>query len=260
MAEDKKQKRTARKATEKASEAKPVAFPVVGLGASAGGLQAFSDFLDAMPDESGMAFVLIHQVDPNHESLMAGLLAKHTNMPVALAVDGTEIAPDHVYVIPPNQFLAVEDGKLRLSAPEARRGLRLPINFFMRSLARNHGQSAVAIILSGTGSDGTAALAEVKDQGGIVLVQEPKEAAHDGMPRSAIAAGAVDHVLPVAEMPKVLLEYRNHPYINDEKTHRHLATARWMHSPRSSAFCARTPLSISRSTKKARSCGVSSGA
>lgn len=217
MAEDKKQKRAARKATEKASEARPVAFPVVGLGASAGGLQAVSDFLDAMPDESGMAFVLIHHVDPNHESLMAGLLAKHTNMPVALAVDGTEIAPDHVYVIPPNQFLAVEDGKLRLSAPEARRGLRLPINFFMRSLARNHGQSAVAIILSGTGSDGTAALAEVKDQGGIVLVQEPKEAAHDGMPRSAIAAGAVDHVLPVAEMPKVLLEYRNHPYINDAK-------------------------------------------
>jgi len=216
MAKDtKKKKRTVQNAPEKTSDAKTLAFPVVGLGASAGGLQAFSDFFDAMPDECGMAFVLIHHVDPNHESLMAGLLAKHTKMPVALADDGTRIAPNHVYVIPPNRFLAIENGKLRLSEPKAPRGLRLPINFFLRSLAKNNGQSAVAIILSGTGSDGAAALAEIKDQGGIVLVQEPKEAAHDGMPRSAIAAGAVDHVLPVSEMPKILLEYGNHPYINN---------------------------------------------
>lgn len=192
-------------------------FAVVGIGASAGGLQAFSDFFDAMPNQSGMAFVLINHVDPDHESLMAGLLAKHTGMPVALATDGEDIAPNHVYVIPPSHFLSIADGKLHLSEPTERRGLRLPINHFLRSLAQSQGQNAVAIILSGTGSDGAAALAEIKEHGGIVMVQDPKDAMHDGMPRSAIAADDVDYVLPVAEMPQVLLEYGQHPYINRSK-------------------------------------------
>lgn len=192
---------------------KPSLFPIVGLGASAGGLQAFSDFFEVMPKDSGMAFVLIHHVDPDHESLMATLLSKHTKMPVALARDGEKVAPDHVYIIPPNRFLAIEDGVLRLSEPTERRGMRLPINHFLRTLAQHHGPNAVAVILSGTGSDGAAALAEIKENGGIVLVQDPDDAMHDGMPRSAIATDAVDHILPVAGMPKVLLDYVQHPYI-----------------------------------------------
>jgi two-component system CheB/CheR fusion protein len=193
------------------------AFPIVGLGASAGGMHAFSSFLEAMPGHSGMAFVLVHHVDPDHESLMAGLLAKHTHMPVALAKDGEQVLPDHVYVMPPNHRLVIDTGILRLSEPEQRCGLRLPINDFLRSLACDQGQNAVAIILSGTGSDGAAALAEIKEHGGIAIVQEPSEAAHDGMPRSAIATEAVDHVLPIANMPKVLLDYREHPYIKKDK-------------------------------------------
>lgn len=200
-------------------EEPPHPFPVVGLGASAGGLQAFSDFFDAMPDDSGMAFVLIHHVDPDHESLMAGLLGKHTSMPVALAQDGVPVAQNHVYIIPPNRFLSIKDGTLRLSEPTARRGLRLPINHFFRSLAQDQDTSAFAIILSGAGSDGTAALEEIKEQGGIVLVQDPKDALHDGMPRSAIATDSVDHILPVAKMPKVLLEFGQHPYIKRDARH-----------------------------------------
>ena len=191
----------------------PAAIPVVGLGASAGGLQAFTDFFEAMPDATGMAFVAIHHVDPDHESLMADLLAKHTTMAVALAKNNTPIAPDHVYIIPPNRFLSIEKGVLRLSEPAERRGMRLPIDFFLRSLAEDQEQNAIAIILSGTGGDGTAGIRSIKESGGMVLVQEPKEAAHDGMPRSAIATGSVDHILPVAKMPAVIANYTAHPFI-----------------------------------------------
>jgi two-component system CheB/CheR fusion protein len=218
-------KKAARKSAAKASavpETGAPSFPIVGMGASAGGLQAFSKFFEAMPDDSGMAFVLIHHVDPDHESLMAELLAKHTKMPVALAVDGARVAPNHVYVIPPKRFLGIKDGTLRLTDPTERRGMRLPINHFLRTLAQDQGQSAIAIILSGTGSDGATALAEIKAQGGIVLVQDPKDAMHDGMPRSAINADSVDHVLPVSKMPKALLAYGQHPYIKSKKTARPL--------------------------------------
>lgn len=187
--------------------------PVVGLGASAGGLQAFTDFFEAMPQDTGMAFVAIHHVDPDHESLMADLLAKHTKMVVALAEDRTPIKPDHVYVIPPKCFLSIEKGILRLTEPSARRGMRLPIDHFFRSLAQDREQSAVAVILSGTGGDGAAGIRSIKEGGGMVLVQDPKEAAHDGMPRSAITTGSVDHILPVAKMPEVIADYTAHPFI-----------------------------------------------
>ena len=194
------------------------AIPVVGLGASAGGLQAFTDFFEAMPDKTGMAFVAIHHVDPNHESLMADLLAKHTKMTVSLAVDQTKVAPDHVYIIPPKRFLRIENGTLYLTEPTLRRGMRLPIDFFLRALAEDQKQNAVAIILSGTGSDGTAGIRSIKEQGGLVLVQDPKEASQDGMPRSAIATGSVDHVLPVAKMPSVISQYIAHPYIAQDSS------------------------------------------
>jgi two-component system CheB/CheR fusion protein len=192
--------------------------PVVGLGASAGGLQAYSAFLDAVPSDSGAAFVLIHHVDPDHKSLMADLLATHTTMPVVLAEDQTLVQANHVYVIPPKKYLEIKDGLVHLSAPTDRRGTRLPIDLFLRSLARELGQNAIAVILSGTGSDGSAAIREIKEQSGIVLVQEPTEAMHDGMPRSAIATGAVDHVVPVAKMPEIIINYVRHPFVQKGKT------------------------------------------
>ena len=191
------------------------AVTVVGLGASAGGLQAYSAFLDAAPADCGAAFVLVHHVDPNHKSLMADLLAKHTTMPVVLAEDQTPVQADHVYVIPPNKYLEIEKGVLHLSEPTDRRGTRLPIDLFLRSLAKDLGQNAIAVILSGTGSDGSAAIREIKEQSGIVLVQDPSEAAHDGMPRSAIATGAVDHVVAVAKMPDIIASYVRHPFVKN---------------------------------------------
>ena len=193
------------------------AVPVVGLGASAGGLQAYSAFLDATPADTGAAFVLVHHLDPDHKSLMADLLGNHTDMPVVPAEDQLRVQANHVYVIPPNKYLEIRNGALYLSEQSDRRGTRLPIDKFLRSLASDLGQNAVAVILSGTGSDGSAAVREIKEQSGIVLVQEPTEATHDGMPRSAIATGAVDHVVPVAEMPEIIVRYFRHPFIQSRK-------------------------------------------
>ena len=204
-------------ASAKATAKVDVPVPVVGLGASAGGLQAYSAFLDAAPADSGAAFVLVHHVDPDHKSLMADLLANHTAMPVVLAEDQTSVLPDHVYVIPPKKYLEITKGVLHLSEPTDRRGARLPIDLFLRSLARDQGQNAIAVILSGTGSDGSAAIREIKEQGGIVLVQDPAEAPHDGMPRSAIATGAADHVVCVAEMPGIITDYVRHPFVQNGK-------------------------------------------
>ena len=191
--------------------------PVVGLGASAGGLQAYSAFLDATPADTGAAFVLVHHVDPDHKSLMADLLTRHTAMPVVLAEDQTTVEPDHVYVIPPNKYLEISNGVLHLTEQTDPRGTRLPIDVFLRSLAKDLGQYAIAVILSGTGSDGSAAVRDIKEQGGIVLVQEPPEASHDGMPRSAIATGAADHIEAVAKIPEIIVNYLRHPFVQNGK-------------------------------------------
>ena len=188
----------------------PKSFLVVGLGASAGGLEAFTAFLKATPDDSGMAFVLVHHVDPEHKSLMAELLSRHTKMPVVLAQNDMPVAPDHVYVIPPNYYMEINNGVLHLFAPQDKRGTRLPINRFLTSLAYDQGRNAVAVILSGTGTDGSAAIADIKAQGGIILVQDPVEAQQDGMPRSAIATGAADHVMPIAQMPDIISKFAHH--------------------------------------------------
>lgn len=201
----------------KAKVAAKGAIPVVGLGASAGGLLAYSDFLDATPSDTGTAFVLVHHVDPDHKSLMADILATHTDMPVVLAEDKSEVQADHVYVIPPNYYLEIKEGVLHLSKPMDRRGTRLPIDMFLRSLAKDLGQNAIAVILSGTGSDGSAAIREIKEKNGIVLVQDPIEAQHDGMPRSAIATGAADHIVEVAKMPDIIADYVRHPFVKNGK-------------------------------------------
>jgi len=182
----------------------PPAFPIVAIGASAGGLEACRKLVDALPSLTGMAFILVQHLAPTHESLIAELLADHTAMTVEQATEGMVVEPDHLYVIPPDKYLSVKYGALRLTRPTERRGARLPFDFLLRSLAEDYGNRVIAVVLSGTGADGSLGLREVKDQSGFVIAQKPEEAAFDGMPRSAIATGGVDLVLPVAEIPQAL--------------------------------------------------------
>ena len=168
------------------------AFPVVGIGASAGGLDAFKKFFDAMPADSGMAFVLIQHLDPTHaehDGRSAG--RPYVDEGRCRLSDGMPLEPDHVYLIPPGAYLAMQSGALRLSKPRERHGARMPFDFFLRSLAKECGERAICAILSGTGTDGSLGLKAVKEQGGLVIVQDPNEAAFDGMPRSAIMTRAV---------------------------------------------------------------------
>jgi two-component system CheB/CheR fusion protein len=212
------------------AQSKP-SFAVVGIGASAGGLEAFKRFFSAMPGKPGIAFVLIQHLDPTHESLTSELLARHTQMTVVEATDDLQIEPDHVYVIPPNHYLALSGDKLRLSEPPEHRGMRLAVDFFFRSLAHDRHERAIGVLLSGTGSDGTNGVREIKAAGGMVMVQEPETTEWEGMPRSAIATGVVDYVLPVEQMPKVLNRYVRHWYVKGappapatEKAPDHLTT------------------------------------
>lgn len=182
------------------------AVPIVAIGASAGGLEAASRLLDAVPPDTGMAFVVVQHLDPTHPSLMVELLAEHTAMPVSAAADGCPLAPDHVYVIPPGRYLSVRGGALHLSPPQTHQGARFPFDFLLKSLAEAGGAQTVCMILSGTGTDGSVGLVALKAAGGFVLAQDPDEAEYDGMPRSAIATGDVDRILPLLEMPQALAE------------------------------------------------------
>jgi two-component system CheB/CheR fusion protein len=182
-------------------------FLVVGIGASAGGLDACSKLMDAFPAGSGMAFILVQHLDPTHESMLVDLLARHTSMTVRQATEGMPLEREHLFVIPPGTYLSVGNGALHLSRPAAPHGARLPFDFLLRSLAETYGARAVGVILSGTGTDGSLGLKTVKENGGFVIAQEPGEAGYDGMPRSAIMTGAVDLVLPVAKIPDALARY-----------------------------------------------------
>ncbi len=181
-------------------------FTIVAIGASAGGLDACTKLIDALPARTGIAFILIQHLDPHHESMMADLLANHTSMTVAQAVDGTTIAPDHLYIIPPGSYLSVAAGKLHLSKPNARHGARLPFDFLLHSLAEDCPERGIGVILSGTGADGTLGLKALYDAGGFTIAQQPDEAEYDGMPKSAIAAGAIDLILPVAKIAGALID------------------------------------------------------
>ena len=185
----------------------PGDFTVVGIGASAGGLEACRKLLSALPAGNGMAFVLVQHLDPTHESLMAELLAASTPMTVLQATDGMPVEPDHLYVIPPGTYLAAGGGCLHLSPPQAPHGSRLPFDFLLHSLAESYGARAVAVVLSGTGADGSLGLQSVKKEGGLVIAQDPDEAAFNGMPDNAIQTGAVDLVLPIAAIPGALVEH-----------------------------------------------------
>ena len=187
----------------------PGAFPVVGIGASAGGLAAIEEFLSAMPagDSLGMALVLVQHLDPDHKSLLLDLVRRYTHIEVAWAEDGMEVRPGCAYVMPPNKDITLQGGRLHLIEPEAPRGQRLPIDYFFRSLAADQHERAVCIVLSGTGSDGTLGVRAVKGEGGMAIAQTPESAGYDGMPRSAIATGLVDYVLTPVEMPEQLVGY-----------------------------------------------------
>ena len=187
-------------------------FPIVGIGASAGGLAAFEAFFSAMPPDSdcGMAFVLVQHLAPDHKSILTDLIKRYTLMKVFEVEDGMAVEPNCAYIIPPNRDMAFQNGRLQLLEPSAPRGQRLPIDFFFRSLAQEQHERAIGIILSGTGSDGTLGMRAIKAEGGMIMAQKPESAEFDGMPRSAIATGLVDFVLPPAEMPAQLIAYGSH--------------------------------------------------
>jgi two-component system CheB/CheR fusion protein len=191
-------------------------FPVVGLGASAGGLEAYTEFLDATPSDSGMAFVLVQHLPPDRESLVADILSRHTPMPVAQVEDGQAVEPDHVYVIRPGHTLTLRDGRLHLGPPLAARGHGRPVDDFFRSLAEEQQQRAVAVVLSGMGSNGTAGAEAVKAVGGLVVAQDPESAKYPSMPRSLVDANLADFILRPAEIPDTLIRYARHPYAASE--------------------------------------------
>ena len=189
-------------------------FPIVGIGASAGGLSAFEAFFSGMPTDKdpGMAFVLVQHLAPDHKSLLTDLIQRHTRMRVCEVEDGMEVRTNCAYIIPPNRDMAFLNGRLQLLEPSAPRGQRLPIDFFFRSLAQDQRERAICIVLSGTGNDGTQGLRAVKGEGGMAMAQDPGSTEHDGMPRSAIATGLVDYVLRPSEMPAQLIAYAAHAF------------------------------------------------
>lgn len=204
-------------------------FPIVGIGASAGGLEVLEQFLACVPAASGMAFVIVQHLDPTRKGLMAELLQRGTRMKVIQVKDRTRVLPDCVYVIPPNKDMSILHGVLHLFEPEAARGMRLPIDFFLRSLAQDQKQQSIGVILSGMGSDGTLGLREIKEKAGLTLAQDPATAKFDSMPRSVTEAGLADIVAPVEELPGRILAYLNRtplavePELTaDDRTRNHL--------------------------------------
>ncbi len=193
------------------------AFYVAGLGASAGGLEALQSFFRAMPADSSVAFVVIQHLSADFKSQMVELLSAYTAMPVAHATDGVTVEPDHVYLIPPGKCLKIFHGKLLVSDPVPARGPTLVVDHFFCSLAEDQGERAIAIALSGTGTDGTRGIRAVKEAGGMVMVQSESSAKFPGMPASAIETGLADFILPAAELPKALLSFIQHPLVSKMK-------------------------------------------
>ncbi len=199
------------------SKPQPPSF-YVGIGASAGGLEALESFFRAMPADSGMAFIVIQHLSPDYKSLMADILSKKTAMPVHQAEEGMEVLANTVSLIPPKVNMKIFHGKLTLSTQaENPRGINLPIDIFFTSLAEDQGRLSIGIILSGTGSDGTRGMRSIKEAAGLSIVQSPESAGFDGMPRSALIAGLGDYVLTPDAMPQQLLNYTNHPYKVEKK-------------------------------------------
>jgi two-component system CheB/CheR fusion protein len=191
-------------------------FPVVGIGASAGGLEAFTTFLGALPAEVGMAFVIVPHLDPFRESAFTQILSRSTSMPVSQIEDGMPVEVNHIYVIPPNCDLTIEKAVLHIRDRREPRTVNMTIDIFFRSLAADQGKNAIGVVLSGTASDGTLGLAAIKGEGGITFAQDTHSAKYDGMPASAIASGYVDFILPPEGIAQELAHIRSHPYVAGE--------------------------------------------
>jgi two-component system CheB/CheR fusion protein len=187
----------------------PASFPIVGIGASAGGLEALELFLRNVPPDSGMAFIVVQHLDPTHKGILTELLQRITPMTVVQVSDRTKVKPDCVYVIPSNKDMSILHGVLHLFDPAAPRGLRLPIDFLFRSLALDLQERSIGVILSGMGTDGTLGVRAIKEKSGVVLVQEPSTAKFNGMPKSAIDSGMADYIAPAEELPGKILAYLN---------------------------------------------------
>lgn len=190
-------------------------FHIVGIGASAGGLEALEAFFDNVPRDSGMAFVVVQHLSPDFKSVMDELLARHTKIRIFRVTDGMTVEPNAIYLIPPKKEMVIDGGKLRLSDKEPNSGLALPIDIFFRSLARDARHCAIGVILSGTGSDGSKGLVEIKQAGGLAIAQEPESARFDGMPKSAIETGAVDQILPPEEIPSAIMAHSRNALMDE---------------------------------------------
>src|SRR5665213_1909819 len=195
-------------------------FPVIGIGASAGGLEAFRQLIKAIPENSGMAYILVQHLSPDHESVLPEILQRITQIPVVEISDNVHVAPNFIYVIPSNKILVATDGILKLTPRPLKDGKNMPIDIFFSSLAEVHQAHSIGIILSGTGTDGSAGLKDIKDHGGLTFAQAISSAAYDGMPQHAIDAGVVDFILPPEKIPEKLLELQQSFTIlsNDELT------------------------------------------
>jgi two-component system CheB/CheR fusion protein len=189
------------------------AFPIVGIGASAGGLEAFTQLFQHIPVTTGLAFVLVQHLDPTHESMLPELLSRITKLPVQQVQRGMTVETNYIYVTPPNANMTIDGMTLRLELRSEAHGLHMPIDHFFRSLAQQHGSRSIGIILSGAGSDGALGLAEIKDQGGITFVQDIRTARFPGMPHSAIMHGGIDFILPPAGIAQELVRVAQHPYV-----------------------------------------------
>ncbi|MGB7394857.1 MAG: chemotaxis protein CheB [Pricia sp.] len=178
-------------------------FPLVGVGASAGGLESFKRLLGAIPKDSGMAYILVQHLSPSHESTLPEILSRSTDIPVQEITDDCQLKPDHIYVIPENKLLEVTDHSLKLS-PRKEQEQHMPIDMFFSSMAQVHGPMAIGIVLSGTARDGTIGLRDIREHGGLTFVESPDSAAWTGMPQNAIEAGVVDFILRPEEIPAKL--------------------------------------------------------
>ncbi len=183
-------------------------FPVVGIGASAGGLDAFKKLIATIPEDSGMAYILVQHLHPQHDSALPEILQRVSKIPVIEISDNVKVSPNNIYVIPSNKMLIATDGILKLSPREAKNKINLPIDIFFSSLAEVHQAHAIGVVLSGTGADGTAGLKDIKDNGGLTLAQDPATSNYDGMPQSAIDAGVVDFIMAPEKISEKLMELR----------------------------------------------------
>ena len=192
-------------------------FSVIGIGASAGGLEALQEFFRNTPDNPGVAFVIIQHLSPDYKSLMDELLARYTEIEIKRAEDGMMVKPNTIHLIPPRKNMTIFHGKLFLTEQDSSRAVNMPIDIFFRSLAQDLQKQAIGVILSGTGSDGTLGIRSIKEHGGMVIAQDDRSAKFDGMPRSSISTGMVDYILTPEEMPEALLNYIKHPFIQKTK-------------------------------------------